>query len=154
MVTGRVDGLEQTVRVNVAYIARGCRSGLSHNPAVHEQAVDAALAELAALARERDLLTCPYCAHSFVPQEGRTYESCPGCKRAHLEEDECDRLAARVGELAQDAQEILDVLASGEDPRAASGYGYEHMGDFVRDVKPLCEAVAALAAVPSGEPTP
>jgi len=48
-----VTGPEQhaaTVRENVSHIARGCRAGTSHNPAVYEQAIDAALDELVALA--------------------------------------------------------------------------------------------------------
>lgn len=52
----------------------------------------------------------------------------------------------RVQELAVQAQDVLDVLASGSEPWASTGYGYEHMGDYTRDVKPLCEALVALAS--------
>jgi hypothetical protein len=65
-----------------------------------------------------------------------------------------DGLRARVAELetalrifASDAQLILDVLASGSEPGASTGYGYEHMGDYTRDVRPLCEAIIARAVL-------
>lgn len=47
------------------------------------------------------------------------------------------------------AQDILDTLASGSEPYAATGYGYEHMGDFARDAKPLAELVVAYFKEPS-----
>lgn len=45
-----------TIRENVADIARGCRSGRSHNPAVYEAAIGAALDRLAAAEAQRDAL--------------------------------------------------------------------------------------------------
>jgi hypothetical protein len=59
---------------------------------------------------------------------------------------ENETLRAALEPLAAQAQDILDVLASGSEPWAATGYGYEHMGDYTRDVKPLCEALVALAS--------
>lgn len=38
----------EAIREHVAHIARGCRSGLSHNPTIHEHEIDAALDRLAA----------------------------------------------------------------------------------------------------------
>ena len=91
--TDRVDSLGQTVR---EALDGGVPLFYPEDRKARRDAAKAAIAELSALARERGLLTCPYCAHSFVPQEGRTYESCPGCKRAQLAEAERDRLAAQV----------------------------------------------------------
>jgi hypothetical protein len=65
------------------------------------------------------------------------------CKRLEAENE---TLRAALEPLAAQAQDILDVLASGSEPWAATGYGYEHMGDYTRDVKPLCEALVALAS--------
>ncbi len=48
--------------------------------------------------------------------------------------------------LTNSATEILGVLDSGSEPWAPSGYGYEHMGDFSRDVRPLCDLIIALLA--------
>jgi hypothetical protein len=58
---------------------------------------------------------------------------------------ELERVTAALPSLAAQAQDILDTLASGSDPWAATGYGYEHMGDYTRDVRPLCEQIVALA---------
>jgi DNA repair exonuclease SbcCD ATPase subunit len=44
------------------------------------------------------------------------------------------------------AKEALAVLDSGANEWASSGYGYEHMGDMARDLRPLAEDVLALAA--------
>jgi hypothetical protein len=70
------------------------------------------------------------------------------CKRLEAENE---TLRAALEPLAAQAQDILDVLASGSEPWAATGYGYEHMGDYTRDVKPLCEALVALAAARGGD---
>ena len=57
--------------------------------------------------------------------------------------------AREIEAIKERAVEILRVLDSGSEPFADSGYGYEHMGDMARDVRPLCEAVVALASTPA-----
>ena len=50
---------------------------------------------------------------------------------------------AALADLASQADYILDTV---NNAGPLGGYGYEHMGDFWRDVRPLCESLAALAA--------
>lgn len=59
-------------------------------------------------------------------------------------------LAETLEGLSFQAQAILDVLASGFE--SGYGYGYEHMGDYTRDVKPLCEAIVKLATEVASPP--
>lgn len=56
------------LREHVAHIARGCRSGLSHNPAVHEQAIEAAHSE--ATQERQALLDIADAAHDAVVVNG------------------------------------------------------------------------------------
>jgi len=58
------------VRVQVAHIARGCRSGLSHNPAVYEQEIDRLLDAQAEQLRElrEALRDCAIAANNGLTQ--------------------------------------------------------------------------------------
>ena len=117
-----VDVLAARVREHVAHIARGCRSGVSHNPAVHEQAIEADLTAL--VARAQSVQWGDISSLAAV-------------------EAERDALVARVTEAERERDELADSCA-----RVTRAF--EKEAARAADARNALERIAATARKPNG----
>jgi hypothetical protein len=72
------------VRERVSHIARGCRAGTSHNPAVYENDINAALDALVAerdnaVAKGQSRLRCWLFGHDWKRREWHVLGTCDRC---------------------------------------------------------------------------
>jgi hypothetical protein len=105
---------------------RGDRNGNEAN----EQRNRAVAAEQRANDLEQRIAICPYCAHGFEKQEGRSYGACPGCERAHELQrqndalgmigaaltDDLDDMERRANDLADALRAMCDRIDAEDDP--------------------------------------
>jgi hypothetical protein len=94
----------------------------------NEQRNRAVAAERRANDLEQRIAICPYCAHGFEKQEGRSYGACPGCERAHELQRQNDALGMIGAALTDDlddmerrandlADALRDLVALKDGPR-------------------------------------
>lgn len=123
----------QTIRENVAHIARGCRAHTSHNPAVYEQAIDAALARLvaalSATTTERD---------EARAQVRELHSECAAAVRQR----DAETLRANVMEHERDFEQQV-VVPSAWDKIDELTLQNERLGNDIVDAENRAEALAA-----------
>jgi hypothetical protein len=98
--------VEQREAALVRRAEKAERRGDRNGNAANEQRNRAVAAEQRANDLEQRIAICPYCAHGFEKQEGRSYGACPGCERAHELQRQNDALGMIGAALTDDLDDM------------------------------------------------